>query len=95
MRETPALGNWSEEQVWSLSDLCRSPRGLRSEQRVSLSTGLVGRAGVSGCLCLGRWLNRGCPAMIPGSVWMALGIAFGVWKTCGFRNPLPVEIPDE
>ena len=46
-------------------------------------------------ICLGLWLNLSRPAMIAGSVWMALGIAFGVWKTRGFRNPLSFEIPEE
>ena len=46
-------------------------------------------------ICLGLWLNLSRPAMIAGSVWMALGIAFGVWKTRGFRNPLSFEISEE
>jgi hypothetical protein len=46
-------------------------------------------------ICLGLWLNLSLPAMIVGSVWMAAGIAFGVWKTNGFREPLSFELPPE
>jgi hypothetical protein len=30
-----------------------------------------------------------------GAVWMLVGIAFGVWKTRGFTNPLSFEVPPE
>jgi hypothetical protein len=33
--------------------------------------------------------------MIVGSIWMLAGIAFGVWKTRGFREPLSFEVPAE
>jgi hypothetical protein len=46
-------------------------------------------------ICLGLWLNLSRPAMIVGSIWMAVGIAFGVWKTRGFREPLSFEVPAE
>lgn len=46
-------------------------------------------------ICLGLWLNLSRPAIIVGSIWMAAGIAFGVWKTRGFREPLSFEIPPE
>ena len=46
-------------------------------------------------ICLGVWANLSRPAMIAGSIWMAAGIAFGVWKTRGFREPLSFEIPAE
>ncbi len=45
-------------------------------------------------ICLGLWWNLSRPAMIVGSIWMLFGIAFGVWKTRWFRNPLSFEIPD-
>src|ERR1700730_8644158 len=38
-------------------------------------------------ICLGLWLNLSRPAIIVGSIWMLAGIAFGVWKTSGFRKP--------
>ncbi len=46
-------------------------------------------------ICLGLWLNLSKPAIIVGSIWMAAGIAFGVWKTNGFRNPMSFELPAE
>jgi amino acid transporter len=46
-------------------------------------------------ICLGLWWSLSVPAKILGSVWMALGIAFGVWKTRGFREQLSFEVPAE
>ncbi len=46
-------------------------------------------------ICLGLWLNLSRPAKLYGSIWMALGIAFGVWKTRGFRASLDFELPQE
>jgi amino acid transporter len=46
-------------------------------------------------ICLALWLNLSRPAMIAGSIWMAAGIAFGVWKTRGFREQLSFETPAE
>ncbi len=46
-------------------------------------------------ICLGLWWSLSAPAKILGSVWMILGIAFGVWKTRGFREPLSFEVPPE
>ena len=46
-------------------------------------------------ICLGLWLNLSRLAMIAGSIWMAAGIAFGVWKTRGFKEPLSFEVPAE
>jgi putrescine importer len=46
-------------------------------------------------ICLALWLNLSRPAMIAGSIWMIAGIAFGVWKTRGFREPLSFEVPAE
>jgi hypothetical protein len=46
-------------------------------------------------ICLALWLNLSHPAIIVGSIWMAAGIAFGVWKTKGFREPLSFDIPPE
>jgi amino acid transporter len=46
-------------------------------------------------ICLGLWWSLSAPAKILGSVWMALGIAFGVWKTRGFREQLSFEVPAE
>jgi len=46
-------------------------------------------------ICLGLWVNLSRPAMIVGSIWMVAGIAFGIWKTRGFREQLSFEIPPE
>jgi putrescine importer len=46
-------------------------------------------------ICLALWLNLSKPAIIVGSIWMAAGIAFGVWKTRGFRQELSFELPPE
>jgi putrescine importer len=46
-------------------------------------------------ICLALWLSLSRPAMIVGSIWMIAGIAFGVWKTHGFRDPLSFELPAE
>jgi len=41
------------------------------------------------------WWNLSQPAKIVGSIWMLAGIAFGVWKTRGFREQLSFEVPSE
>jgi putrescine importer len=46
-------------------------------------------------ICLGLWLSLSRPAMIVGSIWMSMGILFGVWKTKWFREPLSFEVPAE
>jgi amino acid transporter len=47
-------------------------------------------------ICLLLWLNLSHPAKLAGSVWMAAGIAFGAWKTRGFRSDLvDFELPPE
>jgi amino acid transporter len=47
-------------------------------------------------ICLLLWLNLSHPAKVAGSIWMAAGIAFGAWKTRGFRSDLvDFELPPE
>jgi putrescine importer len=47
-------------------------------------------------ICLLLWLNLSNPAKIVGAIWMAAGIAFGAWKTRGFRGDLVnFDIPAE
>jgi amino acid transporter len=47
-------------------------------------------------ICLLLWLNLSRPAKIAGVIWMAVGIAFGAWKTRGFRGDLvDFELPQE
>jgi amino acid transporter len=45
-------------------------------------------------ICLLLWLNLSHTAQIAGGAWMAAGIAYGAWKTRGFRGELvDFEIP--
>ena len=47
-------------------------------------------------ICLLLWLNLSRPAKIAGAIWMIVGIAFGAWKTRGFRGELVnFELPPE
>jgi amino acid transporter len=46
-------------------------------------------------ICLALWWSLTVPAKILGTIWMALGIAFGAWKTRGFREQLSFEVPAE
>ncbi len=47
-------------------------------------------------ICLVLWLNLSVPAKIAGSIWMAVGIAFGAVKTRGFRGDLVnFDLPPE
>jgi amino acid transporter len=47
-------------------------------------------------ICLLLWLNLSRPAKIAGVLWMVVGIAFGAWKTRGFRgNLIDFELPPE
>jgi amino acid transporter len=47
-------------------------------------------------ICLLLWLNLSTKALIFGAIWMAAGIAFGAWKTHGFRgNLVDFELPPE
>jgi putrescine importer len=39
-------------------------------------------------ICLLLWQNLSLKAKIAGTIWMAVGIAFGAWKTRGFRGDL-------
>src|SRR6266403_4902725 len=44
-------------------------------------------------ICFGLWLSLDRMAQIIGAIWMVAGIAFGVWKTRGFREQLSFEVP--
>jgi amino acid transporter len=47
-------------------------------------------------ICLLLWLNLSRPAKIAGGIWMLVGIAFGAWKTRGFRSDLVnFDLPPE
>jgi putrescine importer len=47
-------------------------------------------------ICFLLWVNLSFPAQLAGAAWMAVGIAFGAWKTRGFRGELVnFELPPE
>jgi amino acid transporter len=46
-------------------------------------------------ISLTLWWNLSQPAKELGSLWMLLGIAFGLWVTRGLRTALSFEVPDE
>jgi putrescine importer len=47
-------------------------------------------------VCFFLWWNLSTKALIFGAIWMAVGIAFGAWKTQGFRgNLVDFELPPE
>ena len=48
------------------------------------------------CICLFIWIHLSKLAMIVGSIWMISGIAYGAWKTKGFRSELVnFDVPSE
>src|SRR5215471_12594299 len=66
---------------------------LREKKR-GISNFLVPICGF--CVCLLLWLNLSHPAKIAGVVWMGLGIAYGAFKTRGFKADLvSFDVPDE
>jgi hypothetical protein len=47
-------------------------------------------------VCLLLWLNLSHPAKIAGAIWMGLGIAYGAFKTRGFRADLvSFDVPED
>jgi amino acid transporter len=47
-------------------------------------------------ICALLWINLSRLAMIAGAIWLAVGIAFGAWKTRGFKGDLvSFEIPPD
>ena len=64
------------------------------ERRRDISNFLVPICGFVVCLLL--WLNLSKPAKIAGVVWMALGIAYGAYRTRGFKAELvSFDVPQE
>jgi amino acid transporter len=41
------------------------------------------------------WWSLSPPAKIAGTIWLALGVAYGVWKTSGFRKQMSFEVPPD
>ena len=46
-------------------------------------------------ICGFIWWNLSSPAKIAGTIWLALGIAYGAWKTSWFRKQMSFEVPPE
>ncbi|HEY4903250.1 MAG TPA: APC family permease [Candidatus Sulfotelmatobacter sp.] len=47
-------------------------------------------------ICLFIWIHLSNLALIVGSIWMAVGIAYGAWKTRGFQgNLVNFDVPPE
>jgi amino acid transporter len=46
-------------------------------------------------ICAFIWWHLSWPAKIAGCIWMAVGIAYGAWKTSWFRNQLSFETAEE
>jgi amino acid transporter len=46
-------------------------------------------------ICLAMWLSLRIPAKIVGGAWLALGIAYGAYKTNGFRRSIRFEAPQD
>jgi len=64
------------------------------ERRRDVSNFLVPICGFIVCLLL--WLNLSKPAKIAGVVWMAVGIAYGAYRTRGFKAELvSFDVPEE
>jgi putrescine importer len=52
--------------------------------------------GVGFVVCLLLWWNLNSRARLFGLIWMAAGLAYGAWKTRGYRlNRLSFEPPPE
>ena len=51
--------------------------------------------GLGFLICGFIWWNLSPPAKIAGSIWLALGIAYGAWKTSWFRNEMSFDTPTE
>jgi hypothetical protein len=46
-------------------------------------------------ICFFIWLNLRWQAQLAGAVWLAIGIAYGMYKTKGFREMLNFDVVPE
>lgn len=46
-------------------------------------------------ICAYIWWKLSVPAKVLGSVWVALGLLYGAWKTSGFRTAMSFDAPAE
>jgi putrescine importer len=66
---------------------------LKQRQR-TVGNSLLPLAGFAVCLLL--WINLSTMAKVVGIIWLAIGVAFGAWKTRGFRSGLVTfDLPPE
>jgi amino acid transporter len=66
---------------------------IRQKER-TFANSVLPLAGFAICLLL--WLNLSTTAKVVGAVWMVVGIAFGAWKTRGFKGDLVnFDLPPE
>ena len=65
---------------------------LRGKQR-TLTDFLVPVLGF--VVCAAIWWNLSPPAKKYGAIWLAIGVAYGAWKTNFFRKEMSFEVPPE
>ena len=46
-------------------------------------------------ICAYIWWKLSLPAKVLGSIWVAVGIIYGAWKTSGFRKTMTFDVPTE
>ncbi len=46
-------------------------------------------------ICFAIWLSLRTPAKIAGAAWLIFGLAYGAWRTRGFRDAIRFETPPE
>jgi len=66
---------------------------LRAGRNNFLSLGLPPLLGFGICLII--WLSLPTPAKIAGATWLVLGIAFGAWRTQGFKRVIQFDAPSD
>ena len=75
------------------------PLALRCNCRSSLADGTAPNLlppALGFLICFLLWISLSRTAQIAGSIWMLAGIAFGAWKTRGFRAELVnFDIPSD
>jgi hypothetical protein len=46
-------------------------------------------------ICAYIWWNLSMPAKALGTIWTAVGLVYGAWKTSGFRKTMTFDAPAE
>ena len=65
---------------------------VRSDKKTLLNLALPLLGFVS---CLYVWWNLKLMAKVVGLIWLAIGLAYGTWKTRGFRRKIEFTVPHE